>query len=93
MVFGPGERCPALEMRLPTFTCGLVDNPSKYAPMIVAKHGREDASKAAAILIGAGFGCDAVLVGETPNQKWRAWARKHLDHESGHRAAAIWKSN
>jgi len=93
MVFGEGGRCPALEVRLPTFSCGLVDRPEIHAPKVVATYGRERASKAAATLIGAGRGCDALLVGEAPNEEWRAWVIKSLDREAGARAAAIWQSS
>ncbi|GGF73333.1 hypothetical protein GCM10011319_37330 [Mameliella alba] len=92
IVFGPGERCPALEMRLPAFTCGLVENPERYAPMITERHGKVRAAQAAAVLIGAGLGCDALLDGETPNEDWRAWAMKSLDRDAGAQAAAIWQA-
>lgn len=93
MVFGPvrdEEACPALDFKFPGFTCGLVATPVKYAPAVVAKHGVEAARNAAALLIGAGMGCDALLVGETPNEEWRAWAAKQRDPDAAGRAAAIW---
>lgn len=90
IVFGPGRRCPALEMKLPAFTCGLVENPQQYAPDVVAAHGKSVASKAAAYLIGAGLGCDALDRGELPNEAWRAWAMRQMDRDAADRAAAIW---
>lgn len=90
IVFGKGGRCPALEMRFPAFTCGLVDNPETYAPGVTARHGAKKAGHAAAILIGAGRGCDALLDGEAPNAEWRAWAVRSLDRDAGAKAAAIW---
>jgi len=91
IVFGPGSDCPALEVKLPGFVCGLVQNPARYAPRVVAKHGAETASRAAALIIGAGMGCDALLEGERPNQEWRAWAMQTLDRKQGERAATIWR--
>lgn len=90
IVFGPGRRCPALEVKLPAFTCGLVENPQQYAPDVVAAHGKSVASKAAAYLIGAGLGCDALDRGERPNEAWRAWAMRQMDRDAANRAAAIW---
>ncbi|WP_211238741.1 hypothetical protein [Roseivivax isoporae] len=90
LVFGPGGRCPALEMRFPAFTCGLVESPEKHAPHVVRTHGADRAAKAAAILIGAGLGCDALLEGEAPNAEWRAWAIGRVDRVASAEAAAIW---
>lgn len=67
IVFGPGGRCPALEVQLPAFTCGLIDHPERYAPGVVTRHGARDAGRAAAVLIGAGLGCDALVEGESPD--------------------------
>jgi hypothetical protein len=77
-------------MRLPALVCGLVENPDQYAPTVTEKHGKDAASRAAAALIGAGLGCDALACGEAPNNEWRAWAIKSLDRDAGVRAAAIW---
>lgn len=96
IVFGPGGSCPALEMRLPSFGpsfgCGLVDHPERYAPGIVAASGKDTASRAAAYLIGAGRGCDALLRGERPDHAWRARAMQAAadDQEASKRAAMVW---
>lgn len=91
LVFGAGDRCPALETRLPGFACGLVEHPERYAPKVVARHGETRAAEAAAILIGAGLGCDAVVEGEAVNETWRAWAIQSLDREAGASAAMVWR--
>lgn len=90
VVFGSGGRCPALELRLPAMICGLVSNPSVYAPDVTARHGAAKASQAASILIGAGMGCDALLAGERPNEAWRAWAIRAVDRRAAKDAARVW---
>lgn len=89
-VFGAGGNCPALEVAFPAFTCGLIQNPAKYAVDITARHGSDAASRAAEILIGAGLGCDALLEGEQPNLAWRARVRAGIDRAEADAAAAIW---
>lgn len=89
-VFGKGGSCPALEVRFPAFVCGLVENPQRYAPSIVQDFGQETASRSAAILVGAGIGCDALLAGETLNNEWRQRAIAALDPCATQGALAIW---
>lgn len=62
-VFGPGPDCPALT----DDGCGLVLTPRMFFPGSEA-----ELRDAAALLIGAGIGCDALLEGELPNLSWRA---------------------
>jgi hypothetical protein len=68
-----GERrrpCPALEWDAENrAVCGLIVHPTAYvardpenAPIL---------SAAAALLVGAGQGCDMLMVGERPNRKWQ----------------------
>lgn len=92
-VYGPGRQCPALEPLFIglSYGCGMISDPGKHAPAAVARHGREAVSKAAALLIGAGKGCDSLVPGERPNEIWRAWARKEWNQErEDGRAAAAW---
>ena len=56
--------CPALERTPAGYTCGLIANPMTYARAIALEHGVEATSAAAAVLNGAGLGCDARLAGE-----------------------------
>lgn len=72
------------------YTCGLVSNPETYAPVQTMMHGRDATSKAAATLIGAGLGCDALAAGEPENHLWRALARHRIDQEKVKAAMAIW---
>lgn len=90
MMFGPGGRCPALELAFNGMVCGLVRDPKRYAPAVVAAHGLADAARAAGILIGAGMGCDALLEGESPNFAWRAWAMIAVDGREIEAARLIW---
>jgi len=76
-------------MKLPAFTCGLVENPQRYAPDVVAANGWAAASKAAAVLIGAGFGCDALDHDERRRGVARVAVRQ-INRDTADRAAAIW---
>lgn len=89
-LFGPGGQCPALEMRFPAFTCGLVNRPERYAPEVTDRHGIDAARRAAFTLVGAGFGCDALERGERRNEAWAARVRKSLDMDAARRAAIVW---
>lgn len=51
-------RCPALEHADGAYRCGLVANPAKYAKARAMVKGKKALSDGAAVLIGAGFGCD-----------------------------------
>lgn len=72
-VFGriPGP-CPALEpIDNGGGTCGLIQNPQAYARVRALTQGVSTLSKAAAFLIGAGRGCDALLEDEPINMQFR----------------------
>lgn len=92
-VFGqmPGP-CPALEPAKPGFACGLVTCPGAYSPEVAQKFGSDAAAKAAAILIGAGMGCDASTPGEIRNESWlkTARARARSIAEQADAAMVIW---
>lgn len=58
--------CPALEHDADGLSaCGLVAHPAKYSVLAAIKYGSKVAGEAAALLIGAGVGCDARFNGET----------------------------
>lgn len=57
--------CPALTFSPGRADCGLVLEPARFAPPIpLAVAGPGKLAEAAAILIGAGAGCDAAVAGE-----------------------------
>ena len=62
--------CPALERDADgTASCGLIADPGKHAlGYTLRAGGREAASDAAKLLIGAGIGCDARINGEEPDR-------------------------
>lgn len=83
-LFGPGSRCPALT----DGQCGLILDPLKYA------HGDADALRSAAsVLVGAGLGCDALLLGETPDptfyRKVQSWLARN--RPTARRALRLWQ--
>lgn len=84
--------CPALEMQDKGYSCGLVSDPEKYAPITVQKHGKETVSGAAMLLVGAGMGCDAKLSGEPYNHaftyRFRYWQEKNRNFINA--AANVW---
>lgn len=90
-IFGarPGP-CWALERKGVGYACGLVESPNDWAPVQVLLHGRDATSKAAAILIGAGLGCDARAEGEPENRLWLALAKSRIDDAAVARAMTIW---
>lgn len=92
-LFGPGGNCPALERVIPSlaFTCGVIRRPAHYAPAVVAQHGEDAARKAAALLMGAGLGCDALIAGEPRNDRWMAWALGQIDRAEAAKAAEVWR--
>ena len=53
--------CPAIEDGP---TCGMVSNPKRYAPLLVARSGKKEVSDAAKLMTAVGFGCDFSLAGE-----------------------------
>lgn len=75
-----GERvgpCPALESSKDGRTdCGIVANPQNYVPVrFLTAHGADTLSRSAALLIGAGDGCDARFNGgeERNPVVWARW--------------------
>ena len=57
--------CPALDYdRDKKSRCGLVISPARFAPLQTLRYGAEIMTKGAMVLIGAGIGCDAQLIGE-----------------------------
>ena len=69
--FGP---CPALtQTSATTYGCGLVLDPRKYVPAVRAvSKGVTALRRAAAVLIGAGNGCDAGEAGEWRDRAYDA---------------------
>lgn len=51
--------CPALAEHEQGFACGFIVRPRDFAPVQSAIHGARALSAGAALLIGAGRGCDA----------------------------------
>lgn len=90
-IFGdrPGP-CWALERKGIGYTCGLLEHPETYAPVQVMLHGRDATAKAAAVLIGAGLGCDAQAEGEARNHAWLEHAKRRIDQKAVARAMHIW---
>lgn len=57
--------CPALAKNAAGVkTCDLINDPTRFVPVLGVMVGREALSKGAAILCGAGLGCDALKPGE-----------------------------
>ena len=63
--------CPAL-VEGEQSGCGVILDPAKYAPALTFVHGRKAMSDAAALLNGAGTGCDARFNGEPADEKFYA---------------------
>lgn len=59
----PGP-CPALLGSPGNASCGIVEDPARFAPRHVARHGAARTREAALILINAGHGCDMRINGE-----------------------------
>ena len=90
--FGP---CPALtQTSATTYGCGLVLDPRKYVPARAASKGVAALRQAAAILIGAGNGCDAGRTGEWRDKAYAAAleARKRSAEnvKASRRAKLLW---
>lgn len=68
--------CPALQRGAAgALTCGVVTSPRDYHPAACDAMSEAAVSRAAAVLIGAGAGCDALMVGEKVNVAFRAALR------------------
>lgn len=60
-IFGPRPGpCPAIAELSSGFGCGLMLTPWRFAPEATSAHGADAMRKAAALLCGAGAGCDAI---------------------------------
>jgi hypothetical protein len=85
--------CPALERNGAGFACGLITNPATHAlAHTLRAGGARRASEAAALLNGAGSGCDARINGEPGDQ---AFYDRMLRFDRAHRreiraAKKIW---
>lgn len=59
--------CPALQPAgRGVWECGLIANPIAYSFVRVLEHGADKMAGAAAFLLGAGHGCDAVFSDDEP---------------------------
>lgn len=87
---GPDGPCPALLPARPGHKCGMVADPERFAPEVTGKHGVNAARNAAAHLVGAGYGCDALIEGETPDPDARRRMRLQSSAEKNADALAIW---
>jgi hypothetical protein len=74
--------CPALR---PDRKCDVVCDPKRYAPRSTLLVSAKDLADDAAVLIGAGAGCDALLAGEARDL---AFSRRLRSMAGGARAAA-----
>jgi len=81
-------RCPALRADM---TCDIVAQPHHYSIGTVIQHGATKASDAAAVLIGAGIGCDAQLEGEETDPSIRERIRSTARHLPATQARIIWQ--
>lgn len=85
--------CPALTWGPDKASgCGLVQRPADHAPIRVAIVGHDAASRAAALIIGAGVGCDGRLECEPGNPEFSARLRRYRQdwaHEL-HAALKVW---
>lgn len=72
--------------------CGLIKNPTQYAPVATAMYGAEAMSTAAAFIIGSGMGCEARFNGEPVNKDYvRRYDKRDLDtQEQWKTATAMW---
>lgn len=59
--------------------CGVVADPTKYAPDKVTQHGLAEMTQAALTIVASGLGCDARFNGEWTNREFHkkcdAWDR------------------
>ena len=70
--------CPAIQKKENKFMCGLMMQPENYVPDLVMANGKEVIAKAIGILVGAGIGCDSLLVGEKADDRFRAQFRNYI---------------
>jgi hypothetical protein len=84
------RRCPALEPDGDRFVCGLIAHPMAYAMTLTLLHGVDAMSKAAADLVGAGRGCDALLEDEEPDLAFRARMRASRNRALSDRSIKLW---
>lgn len=58
-----------------TWSCGMIVEPARYAPVMAALHGEDRLRLAARRITGSGIGCDAKLAGEPGNPAFKAKIR------------------
>lgn len=66
-LFGDGGPCPALEPSGEEYTCGVINNPGRYAPALSERVGEDAVRAAAKTVLYVGEGCDARFNGEPIN--------------------------
>lgn len=94
-VFRRSERgpCPALTRDADGLSvCGLIAEPMKHARVVAMTHGVEATGAAAAVLNGAGTGCDARFEGEPINEQFYEQLREHdrVNASKVRRARKLW---
>ena len=72
--------------------CGLICDPASYVPARAMSKGAAALSRAAAVLVGAGRGCDWQTPGEAPNEGFRGTLATHVasTRKEARRAAITW---
>lgn len=85
-------RCPALEHDAGAYRCGLVVNPGRYAKARAVARGRKALADAAALLVGAGLGCDyrTEASAETDEIRSRMATTVRTRRKDADRAAIAW---
>ena len=83
--------CPALQAIPDGFECGLVADPAKYS-IRTAIHGEDKMREAAALIVGAGDGCDARFNGEWTNREFHARMERQdaLNQDKRNAALDLW---
>ncbi len=84
--------CPALRWHDGKSSCGLVVDPAAYRPDAASAHTTGAMGRAAALMIGAGDGCDARFNGEPadPGAYARWVAQDHKNELALARARGMW---
>jgi hypothetical protein len=93
VVFGYAEGpCPALSPAAGgALVCGLMLEPGRWAPGRALRRGRAVLARAAAILCGAGHGCDMAAPGEPRSDVMVRFASHAVrSHAEIRRAAQAW---
>ncbi len=90
VTFGQSHPCPAIIRDGGRFACGLVERPDETVPDLVRVLGSDVTRRVAALLVGAGLGCDSRMEGEPDNPEWRRTVLGELDWEMGQRLINLW---